>query len=149
MSNNELGRSTDCKNKNKNNIVDSTDSDEDLDNDDDDENDDDEDNENEEIKANNNKAKGVRNFFKNLISFASKSKKNSLETKKKAENFNIITNIVIVEKTDLNHRFLTVKNKNADLFSDYRISQSIKTIEEFRLNFFKFLPIEVKLIFFL
>ena len=84
------------------------------------------DNEEEDEKI---KPKGVRNFFKNLINFTKLSKKQEI---KKQNDVQIVKNIVIVEKTDLKHRFLTVKNKNLDLFKDYRDNQCLKTVDELR-----------------
>ena len=37
-----------------------------------------------------------------------------------------------VEETNLKHRFLTVKNKNTDLFESYYKNDSIKTFDHFR-----------------
>lgn len=124
------------------------DSEEEDDNDEDDDEEDYEDESSSSDKAIATKSKGVKSFFKNLINFtkfSDKRKNNANDSKTKNEKINIVKTVVIVEKTDLKHRFLTVKNKNLDLFNDYRNNHAIKTLDEFRL--FLILKFKIKLQF--
>ena len=126
---------------------DSEDDDEDDDEDEDDDNSEDDESSNDKNKT---KSKGVKSFFKNLINFSklTDKRKNDANNKKKENKINIVKTIVIVEKTDLKHRFLTVKNKNPDLFKDYRENQTIKSLEEFRLKRVDIFLTEIILILF-
>lgn len=87
-----------------------------------------------EIKKSENK--GVRYFFKNLVSPKSNLIiKNELIKKKDSDLQNFCTQkkYVMIEDTNLNHRFLTVKNKDIELFSDYRNNiQLITKVDEYR-----------------
>lgn len=85
--------------------------------------------------------RGVRNFFRSLIKKnRPKSGKNkNYETRENCNTpENIIKEYVVIEKTDLSHRFLTVKNNNPNLFRDYREDKMIKNAEELRQLFIKF-----------
>ena len=89
----------------------------------------------------------IRTFFKNLIHLARSSSSLSLQAEQKETNIHDnsssknlkkfhTTERTVVEESNLKHRFLTVKNKNPELFSDYRESLQIKSLVDFRYRFF-------------
>jgi len=72
---------------------------------------------------------GVKNFFRNLISRKSVNKRydeNSSQSSVNKPRSNSIMSVkikkkyVIMEETNLTHRFLTIKNNEPSLFSEYR-----------------------------
>lgn len=92
----------------------------------------------------------VRKFFKNLIHFTKRSKSiGNLNTKKEEKpsvqkentrvNHNLRQNPIQIEENDIGevslpHPFLTVKNKDSNLFEEYR-KNAVKTQEDFRALF--------------
>ena len=80
--------------------------------------------------------RGVRNFFRSLIKKnrhkSGKNKNYETNRKNSSTSEKIIKEYVVIEKTDLSHRFLTVKNKDPNLFKDYKENEMIKNAEELR-----------------
>ena len=86
------------------------------------------------VEAQKESGRGVRNFFRNLIHnnrFKSTGRKNDEAREEKREE-KVIKEYVIIEKTDLDHRFLTVKNKDSSLFKDYINTQLISNLDELK-----------------
>ena len=82
---------------------------------------------------------GIRNFFKNLVSRKNNTTNGKIEIKNNKQEtefkLKILTQkqYMIVEDTNLSHRFLTIKNIDCELFSDYRKDvQTIKTVDDLR-----------------
>ena len=80
---------------------------------------------------------GFRNFFRNLVGNKQETKANNRSStdmaNKNIQNSNKLIEYNLIEETNLNHRFLTIKNRDPTLFSDYRLEiESINSIEAFR-----------------